>query len=116
MEILVYGLQAGVLLYWQIHKRPNAFLSVPPGVSLTVSLAGGRAVVGAEARLHLPASDLQLVRVGQVGAAHVAHPLLLARSALRDVDRHPRSPWGVPLHLRTGLQVTGFVFLNCGAI
>lgn len=79
---------------------------------LTVRLAGGRSVVGAETRLHLPASDLQLVGIGQMRPAHVAHPLLLTSSALSHVDGHPGRPRRVPLHLRTRLQVTGFVFLQ----
>ena len=68
--------------------------------------------MGAEARLHLPAANLQLVGVGQVGAAHVAHPLLLTSSTLSHVDRHPGSPRCVPLYLWTRLQVTGLVLLN----
>lgn len=83
-----------------------------PGGELTVSLAGCRAIVGTEARLHLPASDLQLVGIGQMRPAHVAHPLLLTSSALSYVDGHPGRPRRVPLHLRTRLQVTGFVFLQ----
>lgn len=81
-------------------------------VQLTVRLAGRRPVVGAVARLHLPASDLQLVRVGQVRSAHVAHPLLLAGATLSHVDGHPRSPGGVSLHLWTRLQITGLVLLH----
>ena len=80
--------------------------------TLTVGLTGGGAIVGAEARLHLAPSDLQLVGVRQLGAAHVAHPLLLARPALRHVDGHPGRPGRVPLHLRTRLQVTGLVLLQ----
>lgn len=47
-----------------------------------------------------------------MGAAHVAHPLLLASSTLSHIDGHPGSPRCVPLHLRTSLQVAGLVFLN----
>lgn len=87
----------------------SLFLSA---VLLTVRLAGCCAIVGTEARLHLPASDLQLVGVRQVGAAHVAHPLLLTSSTLSHVDGHPGGPGGVPLYLWTRLQVTGLVLLN----
>lgn len=98
---------------WTDPHRNDDYLSTPESSSspLTVCLADGRAVVRAEARLHLPPSDLQVVGVGQVGAAHVAHPLLLAGPALRHVDGHPGRPRGVPLHLWARLQVTGLVLL-----
>lgn len=50
--------------------------------------------------------------IGQVGPAHVAHPLLLTSSTLSHVDGHPGGPRCVPLHLWTRLQVTGLVLLN----
>lgn len=79
---------------------------------LTVCFAGDSAIVGTEACLHLPFTQLEFVRICQLGPANVAHPLLLACATLSYIDRHPWGPRSVPPHLRTRLQITGLVFLR----
>lgn len=79
---------------------------------LTVGLAGSRAVVGAESRLHLLLAQLQLPGFGEQRPASVPESLLLPRPILTDVDRHPGGPRGVAAHLGAGLQVAGLVLLE----
>lgn len=80
--------------------------------ALTVCVTGDGAIVRTEARLHLPFSQLEFVRICQLCPANVAHPLLLACATLSHVDWHPWCPRSVPSHLRTRLQITGLVFLQ----
>ena len=97
------------LILFTLDRTHSLYLSAG---KLTVCLTGCCTIVGTEARLHLPASNLQLMWIRQVGPTHVAHPLLLTRSALSHIDRHPGGPRSVPLYLWTCLQVTGLVLLN----
>lgn len=100
-----FSLQATTSLSFNFSKTRSFLL-------LTVRLTGRCSIIRAVARLHLPAANLQLVRVGQMCSAHVAHPLLLAGAALSHIDWHPWSPRGVSLHLWTRLQITGLVLLH----
>lgn len=88
------------------------FISLCCFTLLTIRLTDHRSIIRTVARLYFPPSDLQLVRIGQVGPAHVAHPLLLTSSTLGHIDRHPGGPRSVPLYLWTGLQVTSLVLLK----
>lgn len=69
--------------------------------ALTVCVTGDRAIVGTEACLHLPFTQLEFVWICQVRPTNVAHPLLLASATLSYIDWHPWCPRSVPPHLRT---------------
>lgn len=80
--------------------------------ALTVCVTGDRAIVRTEARLHLPFTQLELVRICQLCPANVAHPLLLPCATLSYIDWYPGCPRSVPPYLRARLQITGLVFLQ----
>lgn len=79
---------------------------------LTISLAGSRAVIGAEPCLRLLLAQLQLLGFGEQCPAGVPESLLLPRPILTDVDWHPGGPGGVAAHIGAGLQVAGLVLLE----
>lgn len=79
--------------------------------TLTVCLAGHCSIIRAVAGLHLPFSQLQLVRIRQLGPADVPYPLLLPRPSLGYIHRHPGRPRGVSSHLRARFQITSLVLL-----
>lgn len=83
-----------------------------PFTVLTFSLAGSRAIIGAEPGLNLLLAQLELLRVRQQCPAGVAESLFLAWAILTDVDGHPGCPWGVATYFRASLQITGLILLE----